>query len=124
MNKAQMVFKAIDGICFPMQNVKKYKDVVSVRDIPYGDLPRQKADLYYKPEILKDRWEVTIFIPNETIAAVYGVSEFPEGYTLKGNVYKCGDETEIPHFLTWNPVHTEEPDFHRPEYFGDFTLIG
>ena len=54
MNKAQMVFKAIDGICFPMQNVKKYKDVVSVRDIPYGDLPRQKADLYYKPEILKD----------------------------------------------------------------------
>ena len=54
MNKAQLVFKAVDGICYPMQNVKKYKNIVSIKDIPYGEGERQKADLYFKPEILKD----------------------------------------------------------------------
>jgi hypothetical protein len=23
-----------------------------------------------------------------------------------------------PHFVTWNPVGTTQPDYHRPEYFG------
>ncbi len=54
MNKAQLVFKAVDGICYPMQNIKKYKNVACVRDIAYGKGERQKADLYFKPEILKD----------------------------------------------------------------------
>lgn len=35
------------------------------------------------------------------------------------NVHKCGDETTTPHYLTWNPIKTERPDFHRPEYFRD-----
>ncbi len=35
-----------------------------------------------------------------------------------GNFYKCGDETIIQHYATWNPVTCPEVDFHRPEYFG------
>ncbi|MBT5542155.1 MAG: hypothetical protein HOK34_04920, partial [Gammaproteobacteria bacterium] len=26
--------------------------------------------------------------------------------------------TQKPHYLTWNPVETSNPDFHRPEFFG------
>ena len=37
---------------------------------------------------------------------------------LKANFYKCGDKLSVPHYLSWNPVTTEKPDFHRPEYFG------
>ncbi|MGH2565575.1 MAG: carbohydrate-binding family 9-like protein, partial [Ginsengibacter sp.] len=36
----------------------------------------------------------------------------------KVNFYKCGDKLPKPHFLTWNTVETEDPDFHAPEYFG------
>jgi hypothetical protein len=35
------------------------------------------------------------------------------------NFYKCGDKTSIPHYLSWNPIHTTYPDFHRPEFFGE-----
>ena len=36
----------------------------------------------------------------------------------RANFYKCGDNTTKKHYLTWNPVKTKNPDFHRPEYFG------
>ena len=35
------------------------------------------------------------------------------------NFYKCGDETTTPHYISWSPVKTRQPDFHRPEYFGN-----
>lgn len=54
MNLAQVVFKAIDGICYPTQNMKKFKDVISFRDIAYGDNPMNKFDLYYRRDIVND----------------------------------------------------------------------
>ena len=36
----------------------------------------------------------------------------------RANVYKCGDLLPVPHFISWNPITTESPDFHRPEFFG------
>ncbi|MCK7536290.1 MAG: carbohydrate-binding family 9-like protein [Marinilabiliales bacterium] len=40
------------------------------------------------------------------------------GKSFRANFYKCGDKLSNPHFVTWNPVGTEKPDYHRPEYFG------
>lgn len=37
---------------------------------------------------------------------------------MRGNFYKCGDHTVQPHYLTWNPVASATPDYHRPESFG------
>ena len=37
---------------------------------------------------------------------------------IKANFYKCGDELQTPHFLSWNPIKIENPDFHRPDFFG------
>lgn len=61
-------------------------------------------------------WRVMLIIP----FAVLGLDEAPAA--LKGNIYKCGDLTAHPHFVTWSPVGTPAPDFHRPEFFGDFVL--
>lgn len=54
MNKAQLVFKAVDILCKPSQNALRFKNIVSEKDIPYGDGKRMTADLYYKPELLTD----------------------------------------------------------------------
>lgn len=27
-----------------------------------------------------------------------------------------------PHYVSWNPIGTSSPDFHRPEYFGVLSL--
>ncbi len=61
-------------------------------------------------------WEMVIRIPVE-ILAFDNLKSF-KGLKATANFYKCGDETSEPHFVTWNPVKTENPDYHRPEYFG------
>lgn len=61
-------------------------------------------------------WEMMIRIPIECFA-YSDIGSFG-GKEATGNFYKCGDETSDPHFVTWQPVKTEQPDYHRPEYFG------
>lgn len=39
------------------------------------------------------------------------------GCRARCNVYKCGDRLSEPHYLSWRPVLTETPQFHRPEFF-------
>ncbi len=63
-----------------------------------------------------DGWEVSYQIPLDFIRLYYPDFEFSG--TLRANVYKCGDLTAAKHYLSWNPVLSEKPDFHRPEYFG------
>ena len=54
VNKAQLVFKAVDIIGDPLQNNFHFENVLSVRDIAYGSEKLNKGDLYYIPEILGD----------------------------------------------------------------------
>ncbi len=61
-------------------------------------------------------WTITIAIPFEVFFH-HEISEL-EGKKFRANFYKCGDKLSVPHYLSWNPVGTEKPDFHRPEYFG------
>ncbi len=63
-------------------------------------------------------WGVETFFSLDFIEKTAGKSGFSRGECFKGNFYKCGDETPIPHFGMWSEVGTENPDFHRPEYFG------
>ncbi len=63
-------------------------------------------------------WKAMIFVPYSLIDALYGKHES----VFRANFYKCGDLTVKPHYATWNPVLTETPDYHRPEYFGRVIL--
>jgi len=38
--------------------------------------------------------------------------------SIRANFYKCADKTAHPHYISWNPIETDRPDFHRPEFFG------
>ena len=63
-------------------------------------------------------WRVTLLIPFELI----GVDPDNLPASLRANFYKCGDLTPHPHFLSWSPIGTPNPDFHRPEFFGELLL--
>ena len=63
-----------------------------------------------------DGWEVYYRIPIDFIRLYYPDFEFKGA--LMANIYKCGDLTTRKHYLSWNPVRSEKPDFHRPEDFG------
>lgn len=62
------------------------------------------------------KWSIELEIP----FSVIGINGTPTA--LEGNFYKCGDQTPVPHFLSWSPIATPTPDFHRPESFGVLLL--
>jgi Carbohydrate-binding family 9 len=62
-------------------------------------------------------WSLMLVIPASVF--IYETIESFAGIRMEGNLYKCGDELETPHYLCWNRIGTETPDFHRPEYFGE-----
>lgn len=60
-------------------------------------------------------WEVCLIVPaefyfNHKIKSL-------DGLQIKANFYKCGDLLQTPHFLSYAPIDTPNPDFHRPEFF-------
>lgn len=65
-------------------------------------------------------WSLTVKIP---YTVFFKHTFIPEpGVILKANLYKCGNKLPHPHFISWHPIKTEKPDFHRPEYFGTLTF--
>jgi len=63
-------------------------------------------------------WTLEYRIPLALFRKVYGRDVRP-GRRAAANFYKCGDETEVPHYGAWSRVETPSPDFHRPEFFGE-----
>ena len=67
-------------------------------------------------------WTLQYTIPFSFLERYYGKLDIKPGMVMKGNVYKCGDLTEYPHYACWNLVNSDKPDYHRPESFGQFVL--
>ncbi|MCR5560798.1 MAG: hypothetical protein K6F58_03170 [Bacteroidales bacterium] len=63
----------------------------------------------------KGPWMLRADIP---VSALWrsGLRSF-SGLRARGNFYKCGDALKVPHFVTFAPIDTVKPDYHRPEFF-------
>ncbi|MFO7934673.1 MAG: carbohydrate-binding family 9-like protein [Bacteroidales bacterium] len=61
-------------------------------------------------------WKLGIRIPADVL--IYSEIDDLSGMGASGNFFKCGDRLDHPHYLSWQPVKTPEPDFHQPRYFG------
>ena len=60
-------------------------------------------------------WSLLVKIP--ATALWHSGTQSRSGRRMKANFYKCGDGLKTPHFLSWAPIDTPVPDFHRPEFF-------
>jgi len=67
-----------------------------------------------------DEWTLDIEIPAEAFWHS-GLKDFT-GVKATGNIYKCVQCDERSHFLSWAPISTPAPDFHRPEFFKPLSL--
>lgn len=63
-------------------------------------------------------WCAMIYIPYSFLKEHFSTCD----KELRANFYKCGDDSALQHYSTWNPVKTPYADFHRPEFFGKITL--
>jgi len=68
-----------------------------------------------------ESWTLEYRVPLALFHKLYG-QEVRPGQRAAANFYKCGDETEVPHYGAWSRVDTASPDFHRPEFFGEIVF--
>lgn len=70
----------------------------------------------------EDTWQLTCLVPEALLEKLYNrPCRFAPGHEMRGNFYKCGDETASPHWATWSKV--ERLDFHTPEFFGVLKIV-
>lgn len=62
-----------------------------------------------------NRWSVVLAIPPQALFR-HALTDW-SGAEARANLFKCGDDLSHPHFLSWRPIRTEKPNFHRPEFF-------
>ena len=72
------------------------------------------------------RWQAGMTIP---LHLLYGLSldEWrskgkPVPQSILCNFYACADKADEPYFVSWAPIDTPKPDFHRPEFFCELKL--
>ena len=67
-----------------------------------------------KSVISKDGWELFYEIPFTFIKKYFNkISP-----VMLANFYKCGEQTEVEHYIAWSKKPDSPRDFHRPEDFG------
>ncbi|MBR5924730.1 MAG: hypothetical protein IKZ60_04650 [Bacteroidales bacterium] len=84
------------------------KAEASCGDVPFAERPADGP------------WTLKLYIPLEALWK-NGVTSL-KGLKARGNFYKCGDGLTVPHFVTWGPIVTEKPDYHRPEFFKEIVF--
>jgi hypothetical protein len=67
-------------------------------------------------------WELQFRIPFSWLVACFPNFLPQPGTRMRGNLYKCGDETAFPHYGAWSRVASPTPDFHRSCDFGELLL--
>ena len=63
-------------------------------------------------------WSIVAAIPLD----ILGVTPSGQSVAMRGNFNKCASATSQPHYLSWAPIQSPEPDFHRPDFFGEIVL--
>lgn len=103
------------GTCLSTRRISRNKDIVPLTNEQFQQIERHSSLERKAFEIQgNSEWTLVIGIPFSLI----GFQNEGKQNLLLANFYKCGDKTKTPHYLSWNPITTEQPDFHRPEFFG------
>lgn len=75
----------------------------------------------FEERVGDNHWSLTLAIPPRALFR-HALNDW-SGLQASANLYKCGDELSQPHFLSWSPIRTEKPDFHRPEFFAPIRFV-
>lgn len=63
-------------------------------------------------------WSLLVSIPLDLMDVKYQGKPLE----LAANFYKCASATSAPHYLSWNPIQSDVPNFHRTDCFGRIIL--
>ncbi len=77
-----------------------------------------KGDFSVQTKVTENEWTLMFTIPFAVVDDIFG----SHTDVMRGNIYKCVESLEPMHFASYYPVIAPQPDFHRPECFGEFVL--
>lgn len=80
--------------------------------------PEELAATEISAEIFPESWRVRFFVPNMLLARLYGVERLQPEDKVHCNFYKISESPEIEHYASAFPIHSDTPNFHRPQDFG------
>lgn len=88
-------------------------------------LPEHDILDFFKPNIItnEDNWEIYYEIPFYLIRRYFPDFNIFEGKKISANCFKCSDNSNPPHYMSWNLVEGDPFTFHRPECFGLMTFV-
>ena len=75
-----------------------------------------------KTSVHANGWNLEYRIPLSFLRRYFPSLELKQGHVMRGNFYKCGDDTPHPHYGCWSPINLPKPDFHCPDFFGELVL--
>ncbi len=101
--------------CNPLGNL--YLGFGAERPTRVRQLVKNTDMFHIQPFHTEQGWGVTFTIPGDFIRLY--VPEFHFTGSGAGNFYKCGDQTQVPHYLAWSMLTCEIPDYHRRQDFGE-----
>nr|MDD6335956.1 carbohydrate-binding family 9-like protein [bacterium] len=91
----------------------------------YQDIDAADFDIHPCLELTnpKGYWQLTYTVPFSQLKRWFPGFQAQSGAKLRANFYKCGDETGVPHFGSWNQVDPTKPGrFHCHATFGELVL--
>ncbi len=63
-------------------------------------------------------WVLECKIPINMLEKYSPVTKPKQGVIWRANFYKTADTTTNPHYLSWNKIVNNSPNFHLPRFFG------
>lgn len=68
-------------------------------------------------------WIIEYKVPLAMIEYYARVSRPAPGVTWRANFFKIATNSSNEHYVTWSPVISENPHFHKPEFFGELKFV-
>lgn len=87
---------------------------------PFNVVKKIKSSSFLYSANGKINWELTVVIPNEVF--YHNTQANLLSKPCKANFYKCGDDLPKPHYLSWNNIESESPNFHLSDFFGNLNF--
>ncbi len=85
-----------------LSNIKRFSDVaIAGHPLPFS-------------------WQLLIAMPF-TVFSKHQITTL-KNTTCRANFYKCGDKLPEPHYLCWNNIAADQPNFHLSQYFGEIVF--
>ncbi len=71
----------------------------------------------------EESWGVRLLLPLPLLERLYGISTFTKGDAFYYNWYKICETPANEHYLSFSPIKSDTPNFHKPSCFARAVLV-